>query len=253
MKGRVREVTALIVVLFFMSIRAPQVCFADTLFDRFPAGQGIRSLFGMNYHNDIISVNLTSGTITQKQITTGSPGSQLIVCRVYSDYINVTEEFNSKIQRWYTVDRERRINGTDTRVLWWIDLGAHIGDTVRILDDSYTVIGKGIQKNPYHSDSIRMCWILSRTNVVAYYDTEYGILLNLINITQAGEDIANGITTYYTNPYSGLDSTLNTPTEVSYYTSYPPLITFIILVSVFVSAKYRIPRRIRLWLRKAKR
>ena len=46
----------------------------------------------------------------------------------------------------YTVDESRKMNGTDMRSLWWIDTEIRMGDMIKILDDSFTVVGKGIQK-----------------------------------------------------------------------------------------------------------
>ena len=145
------------------------------------------------------------------------------------------------------------MNETDRRVLWWIDTNVHIGDTVKILDDSFTVVGKGVQERRDYSGVVRECWILSWNNVVAYYDTEFGLLITLINITQVEGDTAKGTILYFTGPTTNNLEVINSMSMAArFYMSFPPLIAFTFLVSVFFLTKYHIPRKARLWLKKVK-
>jgi len=233
------RVIAFPLLFLLVSVCIPQVCSADTIFDRFSEGER----FGLNYQRKNVVFNITSGTKTESS----SIGGGYLDFRVYDQYINVTE-FK---KQWYTIDRSRRINGTDTMILWCIDTNVRIGDTVKILDDPFTVVGKGVQK-PWMS--LWECWILSRDNVVAYYDTEYGLLINLINITQIEGKTAKGTVLFLSSPdpYK-MGAVMSASMEAHFYTSFPPLITFTVLVSVFVLTRYHIPRRVRLWLKKIKR
>jgi len=233
------KVIAFSLIFLFVPLYIPQVCSADTIFDRFSEGER----FGLNYQRKNMVFNITSGTKTES----GSIGGGYLDFRVYDQYINVTE-FR---KQWYTVDRSRRINGTDTMILWCIDTNVRVGDTVKILDDSFTVVGKGVQK-PWMS--LWECWILSRDNVIAYYDTEFGLLINLINITQVEGDAAKATVIYLTSAdMRGFDASKYTSAAAFFYTSFPPLITLIVLTSAFFITKYQLLRRIRLWLRKIKR
>ena len=241
------KVIAFTLVFLFSSVCIPQFCSANTIFDRFSEGER----FGLNYDSHIIILNTTSGTIVEKTGRGEFYKHWYLDCRVYGQYINVTERDSSAIYGWYTVDGSRRVNETDTRVLWWIDTNIRIGDTVRILGDLFTVVGKGVQK-PWMS--LWECWILSRDNVVAYYDTEYGLLINLINITQVEGDAAKATVIYLTIPgIRGFDASKYTSAAAFFYTSFPPLITLTVLTSAFFITKYHLLRRIRLWLRKIRR
>lgn len=245
-KGGDGKVIPFLLVLLSVSICIPQVCSADTIFDRFSGGEWPEGYFGLNYQSKIMIFNITSGTKTEKY---GSIGGY-IDCRVYDQYINITE-FR---KQWYTVDRSRRINGTDMRIMWWIDTNVHIGNTVRILNDSFIVVGKGVQELQEYHGVVRICWILSWNNSVAYYDTEYGLLITLINITQIEGDVARGTVIFLSSPDSPkLEGVISKSMAAHFQTTFPPLITFTILVSAFVLTKYHLLRRIRLWLGRIKR
>jgi len=244
------KVIAFTLVFLFSSVCIPQFCSANTIFDRFSEGER----FGLNYDSHIIILNTTSGTIVEKTGRGEFYKHWYLDCRVYGQYINVTERDSSAIYGWYTVDGSRRVNETDTRVLWWIDTNIRIGDTVRILGDLFTVVGKGVQELRNYRGAVRACWILSRSNVVAYYDTEYGLLINLINITQIEGKTAKGTVLFLSSPDAyKMGAVMSASMEAHFYTSFPPLITFTVLVSVFVLTKYHLSRRVRLWLRKIKR
>ena len=70
----------------------PRVCFADTVSNRFSEGLESEGRFELNYGSSTIAINITSGTTTER-----FSGGRYIDCRVYDQYINVTE----RDYKWY--------------------------------------------------------------------------------------------------------------------------------------------------------
>jgi len=246
----------LIILLFF---HIPDVHPSRSLFDRFSEGE---RFWLANYHMSPIIINLTSGKIKEIR-REGQHIHWFLEGQALSQYLNITEEKEwrydeenvSESIRWYLVDRSRRINGTDRRVLWWIDTDIRVEDEIKILNNSFTVVGKGVQELPNFSGAVRVCWILSQDNILAYYDTEYGLLITLINITQVEGNVARGALIYFTSPGGSpeVERISSKSMEAYFYTSFPPIITLIILSSVFILTKYHLIRRVKLWLRRGRR